>query len=191
MQQLARGDRDALAALVRRHQRRILTLAYRLTRDWSAAEDIAQDAFLRLWKAAPRYRPEARVTTLLHRIVVNLCLDAAKKRRPILGEVPETPAPNQAADGPFDVASASAAVRAAVADLPERQRIAVVLHKFSGLSQREVAEVTGWTPSAVESLLVRAYAALRERLADPDAPPDNNAADCRNPPARSFQPRRK
>ena len=162
---LAGGDRSALAELVQRHQRRVLELAYRTTGDRTLAEDIAQDAFLRVWRSADRYRPTAQFTTWLHRIVVNLCLDAFKKRKPVSGDPPDAVDPR--AEDPATVLERddrAAAVRRAVISLPERQRVAVVLHRFSGLPIRSVAEVTGWSESAVESLLVRAYAALRDSL---------------------------
>ena len=89
MTRLADGDKQALAELVQRHQQRVLELAYRLTGDWASAEDLAQDTFLRVWRSAARYRPQARFTTWLHRIVVNLCLDASKKRRPATGGLPD------------------------------------------------------------------------------------------------------
>ena len=165
MTRLADGDKQALAELVQRHQQRVLELAYRLSGDWALAEDLAQDTFLRVWRSADRYRPQARFTTWLHRIVVNLCLDASKKRRPATGGLPDNadarvPPPPAAADRGIR----AAAVQQAVARLPERQRVALVLHRFSGLPVRVIAEATGWSESAVESLLVRAYSALRESL---------------------------
>ena len=165
MRRVAEGDRSALASLVRRHQRRVLELAYRTTGDRTLAEDVAQDAFLRIWRSADRYQPTAQFTTWLHRIVVNLCLDAFKKRKPITGDPPD--AVDLRSDDPAAVLERddrAMAVRRAVVSLPERQRVAVVLHRFSGLPIRSVAETTGWSESAVESLLVRAYAALRKSL---------------------------
>lgn len=165
MELLATGDKTALAELVRMHQRRVLELAFRTTGDWDLAEDIGQETFLRIWRSADRYEPRSQFTTWLYRIVVNLCLDALKKRSPIIGDPPEVA--DAASDSPLAVVEArdrAVAVQRAVAGLPERQRVAVVLHRFSGLSIREIAETTGWTESAVESLLVRAYVELRQRL---------------------------
>lgn len=165
MQRLARGEREALAELVRRHQARVLELACRTLGDRELGQDIAQEAFLRVWRSAAQYEPRAQFTTWLYRIVVNLCFDARKKRRPILGE--RRLAEAEAGDHPAAAAERqdrAAAVQRAVDRLPERQRVAVVLHRFGGLSLREVAEATGWSPSAVESLLVRAYAELRKSL---------------------------
>lgn len=165
MQTLAKGDKSALARLVQLHQHRVFELAFRTTGDWSLAEDIGQETFLRVWRSADRYEPRALFTTWLYRIVVNLCLDALKKRKPITGDPPEVvDIDGHAPSAAIEARDLSAAVQQAVAKLPERQRVAVVLHRFSGLSIRAIAETTGWTESAVESLLVRAYAALRKRL---------------------------
>lgn len=164
---LAKGNRGALTALVKRHQNRVLEIAYRTTGDQALAEDIGQEAFLRVWRSAGRYQPTAQFSTWLYRIVVNLCLDAFKKRKALTGNPSDTPGPDSREPStPLDQRDRAAAVRAAVAALPERQRVAVVLHRFSGLPQRAIAEATGWTGSAVESLLVRAYAALRNSLKD-------------------------
>ena len=166
MARLADGDRSALADLVRRHQHRVLEIAYRTTGDQALAEDIGQEAFLRVWKSAARYTPTAQFSTWLYRIVVNLCLDVFKKRKPTAGDLPD--GPDLRAEDPaviLERGDRALAVRRAVVALPERQRIAVVLQRFSGLPIRDIAEATGWTESAVESLLVRAHAALRKTLA--------------------------
>jgi len=165
MDRLAADDRTALGTLVQRHQRRAFELAYRTTGDHALAEDIGQEAFLRVWRSAKRYEPTAQFTTWLYRIVVNLCLDAFKRRKQVTGDVPEgadTGAAQQTTA--IEERERATTVRLAVAALPDRQRVAVVLHRFSGLTVRLTAEVTGWSESAVESLLVRAYAALRQSL---------------------------
>lgn len=167
MARLAADDRTALGALVQRHQRRVLELAYRTTGDHALAEDIGQEAFLRVWRSAKRYKPTAQFTTWLYRIVVNLCLDAFKRRKPVTGDVPDgadTGAAQQATA--IEERERAIVVRKAIAMLPDRQRVAVVLHRFSGLTVRMTAEATGWSESAVESLLVRAYAALRRSLVE-------------------------
>ncbi len=162
---VAAGERSALAELVKRHQHRVLEIACRTTGDMTLAEDIGQEVFLRVWRSAERYRPTARFTTWLYRIVVNLCLDAFKKQRPFSGDPPDVAEPVAACPSTtVEQEDRAAAVRAAVAALPERQRLAVVLHRFSGLPQRTVVEATGWSESAVESLLTRGYANLRKAL---------------------------
>lgn len=165
MTRLRDGDHAALGELVRRHQRRVLDIAVRTLRDHTLAEDIAQEAFLRVWRSAADYVPSARFTTWLYRIVVNLCLDARKKRRVLPAETPDQADPQQdTAEAAMHHADRAAVIRTALDGLPERQRVAVLLHKYSGLSMREIAGTTGWTESAVESLLVRAYATLRQKL---------------------------
>lgn len=166
MARLAGGDMEALGDLVRKYQQRVLSLSYRVLNDWHRAEDVTQETFLRVHRAAGKYKPEALFTTWLYRIVVNLCLDEQRSqgRR-------ATPLDNAALDleagTDYDAAERKElveAVKAAVGELPERQRIALMLHRYEGLSHGQIAEVTGWTSSAVESLLVRAYANLREKL---------------------------
>lgn len=177
MRRLADGDMSALGQLVRRHQDRVRAVAYRMTLHWDMADDIAQEAFLRVYRAAPGYQPSASFSTWLYRIVVNLCLDAAKKPKPValaddapsgVAPDPRSPAPSRgdgaAADALLIEQEKLAAVRRAVAALPDRQRMAVVLHRFEGLDHAHIAETTGWSVSAVESLLVRAYAQLRQQL---------------------------
>ncbi len=178
MARVADGDRAALAELVRRHQHAMLELAYRTTGNRTLAEDITQDAFLRIWRSAGRYRPTARLGTWIYRIVVNLCLDTFKRRGPIAGEPPDAVDPgSEDPAATLERDDRAAAVRRAVCALPERQRVAVVLQRFSGLSIRAIAEATGWTESAVESLLVRGHAALRESLAPEPKNPEYRPQD--------------
>ena len=167
MIRLATGDMSALGELAQKHQAKILELAFRTLGSWDLAEDIVQETFLRVYRAAKRYRPKAKFTTWLYRIVVNLCLDEQRRRAkagaPLEYAYPEgMPASNNNAAERKEVAEL---VRAAVHELPERQRLAVILHRYDGLNHAQISEVTGWTKSAVESLLVRAYANLRGKLA--------------------------
>lgn len=167
MQAVAQGDRQAFAVLMRRHQGLVMGLARRYLGAWDLAEDVTQDTFLRVYRSADSYRPTARFTTWLCRIAVNLCRDHARKKRD------EQTAPDDLPDlsiaGTSDDlqrAERARAVRRAVDALPDRQRLAVILHRYSGMSHAEIADITGWTLSAVESCLVRAYAGLRKSLAD-------------------------
>lgn len=165
MRCLAAGQMQALAILVQRHQERVRRLAYRFTARWEVADDIAQEAFLRLYRGADRYKPTAAFSTWLYRIVVNLCLDHAKRPRlAMLPEEPACPAPSDPPDQALRRQECIEAVRQEIAALPERQRIALVLHRFERLDHAQIAQSTGWSESAIESLLVRAYAQLRQRL---------------------------
>jgi RNA polymerase sigma-70 factor (ECF subfamily) len=167
MARLGAGDMTALDQLAQRHQGRIFVLAYRLLGDWHRAEDVVQETFLRLRQAARSYEPQAKFTTWLYRIVHNLSIDQQRRA----GGTPRhvEAALEERQDAPADDAAArrecARLVQKAVAELPDRQRQVVVLHRYEGLSHTEISEVTGWSKSAVESLLVRAYENLREKLA--------------------------
>jgi RNA polymerase sigma-70 factor (ECF subfamily) len=165
MARTAQGDGRAFAILARRHAPRALGLARRILGNDAMAEEIVQDALLRVWIHAPRWRPEAAFRTWLYRIVTNLCLNA--KRRP-------ADAPLAAAGDPADpTADAGAALErherdralaAAVDALPPRQRAAIALTYQEGLGNAEVAAVLDTSVSGVETLLVRARRALRTAL---------------------------
>lgn len=167
MARLGRGDLAALGILAERYQDRVRSLAYRLLGDWHRAEDVSQETFLRLRQAAARYEPQAQFTTWLYRIVHNLSLDQQRKTRhdPVSLEALEADTEEAAKASPVERSDLAEAVQAAVGELPERQRRVIILHRYEGLSHEEIAEVTGWSKSAVESLLVRAYENLRKKLA--------------------------
>jgi RNA polymerase sigma-70 factor (ECF subfamily) len=166
MTRLAKGDMSALGDIVRKHQDKVLSLSYRVLGDWHRAEDVAQETFLRIYRASKHYKPKARFTTWLYRIVINLCFDEQRKRARAAAPLEDAnPAVLAESDcNIVEIKEVVKSVKTAVNELPERQRIAVILHRYDGLSHAEIAEVTGWTKSAVESLLVRAYTNLREKL---------------------------
>jgi RNA polymerase sigma-70 factor (ECF subfamily) len=172
MMRVGNGDRAAFGELVRRHLDRTVGLAQRVSGSRGDAEEIAQEAFLRVWTKAPRWRAAeaefrgARFTTWLYRVVVNLGID--RKRRPAHNALESVAEPHDPADSALagiEKAQVSARVAAAVAALPERQRAALALCFYEGLSNREAAEILALTPGAVESLLVRARRSLRQTLA--------------------------
>ncbi len=167
MAQLGAGDMAALGLLAERHQGRVASLAYRLLGDWHRAEDVTQETFLRLQQAARHYQPRAKFTTWLYRIVYNLSIDEQRKAAggPASREVSEAGGQDISASDSVEKHEAARLVREAVNGLPERQRRVVILHRYEGLSHAEITEVTGWSQSAVESLLVRAYENLRKSLA--------------------------
>ncbi len=171
MATVADGDMGSLGLLVRRHQGQALALAYRTLGRWDQAEDVVQEAFLRVHKAAKRYRPEAKFTTWFYRIIVNLCLDEKRRSRRTGLNIADLPEPQSTnlQDNPPALQEQNERARKvwqALDRLNKRQRMVVVLHRFQGLSHQQVAEATGWSGSAVESLLVRAYRNLRRELAD-------------------------
>jgi RNA polymerase sigma-70 factor (ECF subfamily) len=166
MLQVARGDQAACRELVERHLDRILAFASRTVGDRAAAEDIAQEVFTRLWMHAKRWRPgPARLTTWLHRIAFNLCVDHAKRRRgETLVDMPDS------LDSTHDAARLVAArdlqqhVTAALQSLPDTQRAAITLCHYQGFRNAEAAEVLGLSVEALESLLARGRRTLRQRL---------------------------
>jgi len=163
--ELSGGYMSALAELVHRHQSKVLALAYRMLNDWDQAEDLAQEAFLRLYRSAGKYHGRSKFTTWMYRVVVNLCLDQRRKRKSVLriDDIDVPPAEPTGGD-PLEKRETAEAVRRAVAQLNERQRVVVILHRFEELSHEQISELTGWSKSAVESLLVRAYETLRGKL---------------------------
>lgn len=166
MARLATGDMAALGEIVTRYQNNVLAFSYRYLNDWTRAEDITQETFLRVYKAAKFYKPEAKFTTWLYRIAVNLCLDEKRKyfKDPVSLDQTEIIAASESKMDVVERQEVVKLVKTALNELPERQKLAVMLHRYEGLSHNQITEVTGWSHSAVESLLVRAYANLRKKL---------------------------
>jgi RNA polymerase sigma-70 factor (ECF subfamily) len=167
MAQVARGDRRAYQQLARRHLPAMLGLARRILGNAADAEDVAQEAMLRVWTHAPRWQPLAAFRTWLTRVVVNLCLDR-KRRAPWValeaaGEI-EDPAPD--AGERAEAAERERRLAAAITELPARQRAAITLTYGEGMSNAQVAEMLDATVSAVETLLVRGKQNLRRALDD-------------------------
>jgi len=147
---------------------RLLSLAERLRGRRSEAEQVAQEVFVSLWKQAPHWQPgRARFDTWLHRVALNLCYDRLRRRRDEAGddEVDEAAAdPAGAPDELLHAKQRARRVARALAELPQRQREALVLQYYQELSNSEAAELMGIGVEALESLLVRARRGLRERL---------------------------
>ena len=177
MMEFQEGDEKAFATLVRRYQDRVMGLAYRYLSDRDGAEDLAQEAFLRVYKARARYEPRARFSTWLYRIVVNLCLNEIRWRKgrkaAALAVSTETssnvnidladkdePEPHDR----LEKAELAARIREIIATLPQNQRIAILLNKYEGLSYHEVAEAMDTSVMAVKSLLTRARVKIKEKL---------------------------
>ena len=162
-----RGDRAAASALVLRHTNRILAASYRMLGDRAAAEDATQETFLRLWKHAAAWKPQgAKFETWLYKIAMNICLDRLRRRG---RERPEEEAPERAdsaplADERMEQDDRRAAVEAALAALPERQRQAITLCHYQELSNIDAAAALEISVEALESLLARGRRALRDRL---------------------------
>lgn len=162
---IAKGDEPAFRILMRRYLPRALGLARRIMGNDADAEEVVQEALLRLWINAPRWRPAAAFRTWFYRVVVNLCLNR-KRRAPFaaLEDVDEPIDPGSDASMELEAREAEAMLAAAIADLPERQRAAIVLTYHEGLPNAETAAVLGTSVSGVETLLVRARRSLRNAL---------------------------
>lgn len=163
----AHGDPDAARLLTERLLPRAFRHAARVLGDRSEAEDVAQEAMLRLWKAAADWRADgaAQPSTWLHKVVANLAIDRLRRSGRAVGMGDDDFA--DSAPGPeakLQEAGRMSALDAALADLPERQRQAVVLRHIEGLSNPEIAEVLGVGVEAVESLTARGKRALKGAL---------------------------
>lgn len=175
MLRFQRGDEEAFAALVRRFQNRVVSLAYRYLGSAADAEDLAQEVFLRVYRAKETYEPKAKFSTWIYRITANASLNhlrGRKARRKVSGAMPGD------ADGPADFEDEEAeapdegmakdelarVLREIVDALPERQRTAIVLNKYEGLSYEDVAAAMDMSEPAVKSLLTRARVNIKEKL---------------------------
>ncbi|WP_188262038.1 RNA polymerase sigma factor [Azospirillum tabaci] len=166
MAETAAGNRTAFDRLTRRHLRRSLALAHRVVGNASDAEEVVQDAFLQIWTHADRWRGDGtRFSTWLYRIVVNRAIDYRRRKSfQSLDDAVEMADPAVGADGLLAERQLSAAVDAAIAALPERQRAALSLCYYQEMSCAEASEVLHVSVSAMESLLVRARRMVRTRL---------------------------
>ncbi len=161
------GRHDAFDVLVRRHTERFYRLAYRVLGNRQAAEDVVQDAFLKLWENPGSFRAErnARFTTWFHRVVVNLCLDRAKKKAPqALGDAVDPPDPAAAVDVSLERLEEKRQLEREIEALPARQRVALHLCFEENLSNQEAADHMGLGLKALQSLLMRAKTTLRQRI---------------------------
>lgn len=170
----AAGDPHAFSELVRRHRDRMWAVALRTLRDPEEAADALQEAFISAFRAASSFRAESQVTTWLHRIVVNACLDRVRRRQ----SRPTVPLPEAGPGEPAVPRDAMAeretrlAVRDALAELPEEQRAAIVLVDVEGYSVAETAQLLGVAEGTVKSRCARGRAKLAKllgHLRNPDA----------------------
>jgi len=172
------GDESAFAFLVQKYRRPLVGFMYRLCHNPASAEELAQEVFLRVYRSRESYEPSAKFTTWLYRIATNLAVNHARDTR---HERPENTVrldePDQETGNTPDLADDSltaeeqmlkrerlAAIRIRVNALPERQRLAVMMHKYQQMDYRQIAAVMKLSESATKSLLFRAYETLREQL---------------------------
>jgi RNA polymerase sigma-70 factor (ECF subfamily) len=174
MMRVRGGDAEAFAALVERHQHRVIGTIARMLGSPEEAEDLAQQVFVRVWKSAPRWEPSAKFTTWLLTITRNLVFNETRRR----SRARTVPLEEESDRGPRDYADTSVrspadslamdeleeAIDAAIQSLAEQPRMALVLRRYEEMSYEEIARVLGSTVPAVKSMLFRARAELRERL---------------------------
>ena len=173
------GDQAAFDYLVEKFRRPLVGFMYRLCHDGAVAEELAQEVFLRVYRSRASYAAQAKFTTWLYRIATNLAANHARDTRSErIGKV-SLDEPDEETGRTIDVADPSLTaeqallrrermreIRKHVDALPERQRIAVVMHKYQGLDYRQIAGVLKLSESATKSLLFRAYETLRDKLKD-------------------------
>ncbi|MES2657387.1 MAG: RNA polymerase sigma-70 factor [Verrucomicrobiota bacterium] len=175
MARIGEGDHAAFRDLVERHQNAVIGTVAKMLGNASESEDIAQQVFLRIWKNAKRYRPDAKFTTYLYTITRNLVFNETRRKsrkKEVSSDEREEnsnqlieASPDRQPDSELLQAELQRAVDDAIAALPEAQRMAVVLRRYEQLSYEEIAGVLNLSVSAVKSLLFRARTSLREALA--------------------------
>jgi RNA polymerase sigma-70 factor (ECF subfamily) len=172
------GDQSAFDYLVQKYRRPLVGFMYRMARNTAAAEDLAQEVFLRVYRSRQTYEASAKFTTWMYRIATNLAVNHARDTRHERPEVTvsldepdeETGTTMDVADGTLTAEEALVrrerlqAIRSKVEALPERQRLAVIMHKYQQMDYKQIADVLKLSESATKSLLFRAYETLREQL---------------------------
>lgn len=170
------GSEAAFTGIVEKHSGALINFLYRYTRDRGAAEDIAQEAFLRLYKAAAGLKPGAKLSTILYKIAYNLAVDAARKgaSRSARARVEsldaaaaagrEPQAGGSSPDAIYETAQRAGEISAALGELPANQRLALILKVQDGHSYSEIAEILEVSVPSVESLLFRARQTLAKKL---------------------------
>jgi RNA polymerase sigma-70 factor (ECF subfamily) len=178
MLRVAAGDEASFNYLVEKYHRPMIHFLYRMVHNQAVAEELAQEVFLRVYRARDSYRAEARFTTWLYRIATNLAVNHARDTRhersaqttyldepdPETGTMPDVADDEPTVEEKLMREERMGAIRAQVMELPERQRMAVLMHKYQGMDYRQIGEVLKLSESATKSLLFRAYQTLRTRL---------------------------
>ena len=164
----ANGDAEAARILTIRHASRILNLSRRMLKDEAEAEDVTQEAMLRLWKNAANWRQgEAKVSTWLYKVASNLCLDRLRRKKGSdLDDIPEPEDDTPGVEAQMMAHERATTLRDALEMLPDRQRMAVSLRHIEGMSNPEIADAMDLSVEAVESLTARAKRSLKALLAD-------------------------
>jgi RNA polymerase sigma-70 factor (ECF subfamily) len=175
---VAAGDEAGYNYLVGKYHRQIIHFLFRMVHNEAVAEELAQEVFLRVYRSRESYRAEAKFSTWLYRIATNLAVNHARDTKhertaqtleldapdPESGSTPEVADDDPNVEQRILREERMAAIRAQVAALPERQRMAVLMHKYQEMDYRQIGEVLKLSESATKSLLFRAYQTLRESL---------------------------
>jgi len=163
------GERDAFDVLVVRHQRAVYQVCFRFVRDHAEASDAMQDAFVKAWRALPRFKGDAAFATWLYRVAVNTCLSRLAARRPVadpLADAAVVADPRESQATSLIQREQAAAVRRAVDRLPDRQRATVILRVFHDLPHAEIAAVLGSSVGSVKANFFHALRNLRRLLGE-------------------------
>ncbi|RPH94247.1 sigma-70 family RNA polymerase sigma factor [candidate division KSB1 bacterium] len=159
------GDARAFDEIVLRHQQAAWNVAVRFLENSEAASDVVQDAFLRIWDAASRYQPTAQFRTYLFRIVCRLCIDCTRRKKPLPVEnLPDLPDPTPSAMENLLLQERAIAVRQALLQLPDSQRMAIIMRYYEQCGYTEIAEALNITEKAAERLLSRGRKRLETLL---------------------------
>ncbi len=172
------GDESAFAFLVQKYRRPMISFMYRMCHNPAAAEELAQEVFLRVYRSRTSYEPTAKFSTWIYRIATNLAVNHARDTRherpeksvrldvpdPETGTTPDLADVSLTAEEQMLQRERMTMIRAKVQALPERQRLAVIMHKYQQMDYRQIAEVLKLSESATKSLLFRAYETLRDQL---------------------------
>jgi RNA polymerase sigma-70 factor, ECF subfamily len=195
------GDEASFDLLLRRYRTPLVNFLYRMVRNAATAEDLAQEVFLRVYRARKRYSPSAKFTTWLFRIATNLALNSIRDNRhrqmessidaPVDEEESaprELPSRDMRIDEHMIERDRCDFIRQAIWALPEKQRVAVLLHKYEEMDYGEIAKILECSESALKSLLFRAYETLRVQLAPLVAMPGGTQAQPAQPGAGEGRP---
>jgi len=180
MLRVAAGDESGFNYLVEKYHRAMIHFLSRMVREQAIAEELAQEVFLRVYRSRESYRAEAKFTTWLYRIATNLAVNYARDTRheraaqtlyldaadEETGTTPDVADDEPTVEERLMREERMAAIRMHVMALPERQRMAVLMHKYQGMDYRQIGEVLKLSESATKSLLFRAYQTLRDKLRD-------------------------
>ncbi|MBU2574578.1 MAG: sigma-70 family RNA polymerase sigma factor [Elusimicrobia bacterium] len=177
LDQFNEGSEDAFTRIVEKHSGPLINFLHRYTQNQDTSEDIAQEAFLRLYKAAPDLKPCAKLSTIIYKIAYNLAVDHARKNKSRAAKAPTYSLDSAAAGGPDPIADPGASpdaiyetnqqnkeIAAMLVELPDTQQLAIILKVYEDRSYAEIAEIMGLSVSSIESLLFRARQSLSKRL---------------------------